>query len=290
MVRTFIAVPDALRSADVAESFLARITRAPGDKPVTIGLEAVTWICPYGAVLLLGACRHLAMLTNQPVEVTGLIPEVHAYLRRIDFFERASGTAYTSVSFDQNQDFARSPRSSNVLELVTVESSRDVYVVSERARAILASWLHDARHDIDRIISLLAEACSNVADHSEDVGLVTVQKYERAGCVDVELAIADLGIGIRQSLEKAHGPVANSAAGYIERAIGGLSSRQDGRGGQGLGAIQRIATTSGGRLHIRSGTGRVVAYPWGTFSGDDLSSFPGTQVAVTFRSRVASPG
>ncbi len=254
--------------------------------PVTLDLAAVRWVRPYGAVLLLEACRHLARCTGGPVCLVNMQTSVHAYLRRIDFFERAAASACTTVPFDPMDDLSRSLASCNVLELFPIASLGDVYAAVARARQILAYWLGDASYNIAQIVSLLSEACGNAAEHSRDVGMLTIQKYEWADHTGVLLAISDSGQGIRRSLVAAHGQIAGTDASYILKALEGLSSRQGGRGGLGLGAMKRIATTSGGSLHIRSGAGRIAARGSGLGMRDGLAFLPGTQIAVTFRSRL----
>lgn len=281
-----IRVPNVLGDTpETAEIFLTHTSSVPPARPVILDLSNVKWICPYGSVILFGACRYLTQLSGQKVRITALSQAVHAYLRRIDFFQRASEVALTTDTFYSVHDWSRKSESSGVLELVSITSHSDVYQVGNRARKILKHWLKNATEDIDRIVSLLAEACSNVVDHSSDIGMVVIQKYERVGYVDVQLAIYDFGIGIRQSLINTHGDLHQSCADYIQSALEGLTSRH-GRGGQGLGAIQRIATTSGGRLSIRSETGFVLSTTDSTSQQDGLSFFPGTQVAVTFRSQL----
>lgn len=238
-----VIVPDVLGGPpEAAEPFISIVASSKPRRQVTLALSNVTWICPYGSALLLCACRYLAKMTDHPVELKSLRSNVHAYLRRVDFFDRAGETAFTKDQFDEIGDLGRSPASTNVLELVPVAKPDDVYDVSARARRILRYWLRGTPKDIDQIVSLLSEACSNVVDHSHDVGAVAIQKYEREPFADVELAISDLGIGIRRSLVEAHGEVSQSASGYIEQALAGLSARH-GRGGHGLGAIILVYKT-----------------------------------------------
>ncbi len=199
--------------------------------------------------------------------------------------ERETETVYTTDPFNSIDDLSRSTSSSNVLELFPICVHEDIYEVAARARYILANWFGSTSHDINNIVILLSETCSNIVDHSGDAGIVTIQKYDRKRCIDVNLAIGDLGRGIRQSLMAVHGAVSDTCTGYIEQALNGLSARSGERGGQGLGAIRRIATESGGSLHIRSEMGSVLAQTSGTTTCDDLYFFPGTQIAITFRSK-----
>ena len=286
MSEILIAVPDALGDLpDAVERLFAILHTSTTGDPIALDLTAVTWIRPYGALSLLGICRYLKQLTHRPVRLTGLQGDVHAYLRRIDFFKCGTETVYTTDLFNSTDDLSRSTSSSNVLELFPIRIHEDVYEVAARARYILAYWLGRTSYDIDNVVILLSEACSNIVDHSGDAGIVTVQKYDRKHFIDVNLAIGDLGRGIRQSLMAVHGAVSDTCAGYIEKALAGLSARSGERGGQGLGAIQRIVTESGGSLHIRSEMGSVLAQASGTTTHDGLYFFPGTQIATTFRSK-----
>lgn len=248
-------------------------------------MDDVSFVHPYGAVMLLGLCRYLGRVTHFPLRLINIRHDVHAYLRRIDFFESAETNAYTTDPFSEAEDYSRSAASSGVLELVQTRTAADIYQIVGSARRILAYWLNGAHHEIDQIVTMLAEVCGNAVDHSRDVGFVMIQKYDHRQYVEVKLAIADLGIGIRESLTAVHTDLRDSSAGYIRQALSGLSSRVGPRGGQGLPAISRIATASGGSLHIRSETGLVQIFGTGAITAhDNLPYFPGTQIGITFRS------
>ncbi len=284
-----IVVPDVLGEApEAVERFFAILHSLSTGDPIALNLTAVNWIRPYGAINLLGMCRYLKQLTKSPVRLTGLQRSIHAYLRRIDFFTCDAETVFTTDPFNAADDFGRSLSSSNVLELFPICVYEDIYEVADRARRILAYWLGSSSQGIGNIVTLLSEASSNIVDHSGDTGVVTIQKYERKYHIEVTLAISDLGCGIRKSLRAAHGEISDTCAGYIEQALAGLSARSGERGGQGLGAIQRIATESGGSLYIRSEMGSVLAQVSGTAARDGLYFFPGTQVAITFRSKLTN--
>jgi anti-sigma regulatory factor (Ser/Thr protein kinase)/anti-anti-sigma regulatory factor len=283
--KSSIHVPNVLGTKpELVEELYTIITAAPSSGSVVLNMSAVTWINPYGATSLLGACRFLKQCAHEPVRLTGLRKDVHAYLRRIDFFEQGFEIVFPNDRFDSCNDLGRSSTSSNVLELFPIRVQRDVFTVASRGRHILTSWLGNATYDIDRVVNLIAEACSNIVDHSCDRGTVMIQKYERTSFIDIELVISDLGKGIRNTLLAKHGNITDTCSGFIERALNGLSARPDGRGGQGLGAIQRIAIKSGGTLHVRSEMGSVWTEPTGKVHRDDLPFFPGTHIAIKFRS------
>ncbi len=123
-----IVVPDVLGEApDAVERFFAVIHSLSTAGPITLDLTSVTWIRPYGAISLLGVCRYFKQLTHQPVRLTGLQSDIHAYLRRIDFFKCGTETVYTMDPFNPADDLARSTSSSNVLELFPIRVHEYVY-------------------------------------------------------------------------------------------------------------------------------------------------------------------
>lgn len=288
MRKGVISVPNVLGdSPEEAERFISQLPvlgLGMSPPPVTLDLALVRWVRPYGVVLLLEACRHLAQGSEAPVSLINMQASVQAYLRRIDFFERAATSVHSPAPFDPTDDLSRGYSSSNVLELFPITSMGDVYAATTRARQILSYWLGDASYNIAQIVSLLSEACGNVAEHSQNIGILTIQKYAWAKHTDVLLAIGDAGQGIRHSLAAVHGQIAETDAGYIAMAIEGLSSRQVGLGGLGLGAIRRIAIASGGSLHVRSGAGRISAHGARLSIRNGLTFLPGTQISITFRS------
>jgi hypothetical protein len=280
-----ISIPDVLRGdPGAAERLIATVVAARPGLPVVFAMGAVTWICPYGAVLLHGLCRYTTQRTGQAVELVGLAPNVHAYLRRIDFLEQAAGVAYTTTAFDPRDDYTRSRRSQSVLELFPVGTTDQAQAACARADRIVRSRLAGLGGDtIGNIITVLSEVCHNVAEHSLDEGLVIAQKYAQGRRTKVEIAISDLGQGIRRSLSAAHGDVADATSGFIRRALDGLSARR--ATGQGLPQLRRIAGAGGGTLSIRSGDSCVRVTPLGVTHRDVLTAFPGTQIAVTFYDR-----
>lgn len=288
MSESVIRVPNVLGGQPAGvETYLqllnAALLKAAG-RSIALDCAAVRWVAPFGAVVLLESCRYIEQCTGAAVRLGGMHPDIHAYLRRIDFFERAGTCAFTNDRFDPADDLNRSPGSCNVLELFPLRSLGDVYGAAAHARRILEYWLGDANSSADRIVSLLSEACSNAVEHSLDRGILTIQKYEQSGRADVVLAVGDLGQGIRNSLSAFDNSSSQADVTYIVKALHGMSSRKDRPGGLGLGAIRRIATASGGSIFIRSGTGRVAAFDSKDRAVGGLVNFPGTQVGITFRS------
>lgn len=281
MVVTF-SVPNCLGGMpSSAEPFLLRMPYQVGDS-VEYDLRQVTWMRPYGVALLLGACQRCAITLGMPVRLTNLSEDVMRYLRRVNFFRLASSWVIAANTSELGDDWRRSALSDSVLELLPITTKADIFAIIAHARSILQAWFNADTDDIDYIISLITEACSNVIDHSGESGFITIQKYQKATCIAIELVIADFGCGVATSLRRAHGAIAASNVGYLIAALQGRSSRQGMRGGQGLGAIQRIAIQSGGELYLRSGSASVLARASELDPRDALTRFPGTQIAITF--------
>src|SRR5207245_6847119 len=92
-----------------------------------------------------------------------------------------------------------------LLEMTPVEKEADVEEVTRnvlgRIRRILESELGYGERDVTAFCTVVSEACTNIFDHSEDVGVVAAQRYtQRDGTKYVIVGVADLGIGIRRSL------------------------------------------------------------------------------------------
>jgi anti-sigma regulatory factor (Ser/Thr protein kinase) len=285
-----LALPNVLgRSPRNLETFLPSVwsSREPSDQSIALDLRDVRWVCPYGALLLVQVCALLAQSTGHAVRITGMQPDIHAYLRRIDFFLAAGDSAFTEDPCE-GENLSRRPASTNVLELTHIGGSGDIAQAMDHARRILAYWLSASDDHIGRVMTLISESCSNIVQHSGATGWIVIQKYDRTsqGLVAVELAIGDLGKGIRASLREVHGEVASETSEYIGRALSGMSARGVGAVGQGLGAMRDTAVGSGGHLFIHSGNGRLWVNGTGIDADDDSVVLPGTQLALRFCSRM----
>jgi hypothetical protein len=93
-----------------------------------------------------------------------------------------------------------------------------------------------------------------------------------------------MGLGIRRTLSAVRGAIASTTPGFIRHALDGASSRSGNAIGLGLGRIEKIATTSGGCLYIRSGDGGILAHCRGRDPYARLADLPGTHISITFRS------
>lgn len=283
-----ISIPDVLgkHPHDVESAFtnLASISKG---RQVSLDLSEIRWVCPYGVVMLAGICQTYWNSTGKSVKIERLNPEIHKYFHRIKFFQCLGDMAFINETLDPSLHYHRSEASNRVLDLVNIVRDEDIIEFGKNARRILEHWLQDSKQDIDNIITVLSESCSNIVEHSESSGIVTIQKYLHSEFVKVEIAVCDLGIGIQQSLTNRHGSIADSNAGYIRCALDGETARASKLGGNGLTAISRIALRSGGSLFIRSHSASVEVGNQGIIARESLVPFPGTQIAITFFSRLS---
>jgi hypothetical protein len=81
------------------QGLIRQVMNTPPQPITWLDLSQVRFIRPYGAVVLLCLCRCAARKAAQPIGLTGLRPDVHAYLRRIDFFIAAQGVAVSLNTF-----------------------------------------------------------------------------------------------------------------------------------------------------------------------------------------------
>ena len=289
--------PAAVLDEESFEEFLGDLAERParpGEEAI-IDCTAVQFVDPFGMVGLLEVGR---LLARQGVRCTLKVPasqDVESYLERMEFFRHAP--AYFHL---QRQEAlfpsqpTRSSASDILLEITPIVRSDDVHqvveTVRERARTILERHLRYPKEAIDGFCVSLAELCQNIVEHSEDAGLVGIQKYffaRRLGRNAVKIAVMDLGVGIRRSLEERLVAQFGSAWGdllALERALFHGASRYDDVGrGHGLAAVRRFVTQWKGKLVLRSGTARLsLIPPWarGRAKAEGLPAFPGTQIAM----------
>lgn len=296
MARLTLQPPPVLDEESFEEMLgeLAERYPRPGGEAL-IDCSALQFIDPFGMVGLLKLGR---LLSGRGVRCTLKAPasqDVESYLERMEFFRHAPDYFHIrrqEVLFPSMPP--RSPPSDVLLEITPVARSDDVHLVvetvREQARTILERHLRYGREAIDGFCVALAEVCQNIVEHSGDSGLVGIQKYffaRRLGRNAVKIAVMDLGMGIRHSLEERLASQFGETWGdllALERAFFHGASRYDDVGrGHGLAAVRRFVVRWQGKLVLRSGTARLsLVPPWarGRAKAEGLHAFPGTQIAM----------
>lgn len=167
-----------------------------------------------------------------------------------------------------------------LLELTPIQKQSDVHNVIKHSVTkighILQTSLGYTEKDIGSFCTALSETCQNIIDHSEDQGLVSVQKYHKNSNY-VIIAVSDLGIGIKKSLSKRYNVSTWNHAKAIQNALRLGTSRFPDRG-KGLYIVNEIVKRHKGKLIIRSHSGRTEI---GTnIKSSNVPYFPGTQIYI----------
>ena len=215
--------------------------------------------------------------------------DVLKYLERMDFFKYAE--KYFKLETDAPKfinQYSRKSFSDVLLEITSIEKSDDIHFivgkVKKRAHAILEKHLHYNERAINGFIVALSEACQNIIEHSENTGFVGIQKYhfQNINKNVVKIAVMDLGIGFKKSLEGLHTIKDDIEA--LEKALLHGASRYADRGrGHGLAAVRRFVNEWNGKLSIRSGTAKFSILPdwgYGKEREKNLTFFPGAQINI----------
>jgi anti-sigma regulatory factor (Ser/Thr protein kinase) len=189
-----------------------------------------------------------------------------------------------------------------LLEVTPVRQAEDVHSVvhhiQEKSSEILTTELGlDAKATMGFGMAL-SESCQNIVEHAGTGGWVSVHSYNwrRLGKRVVVIAVADAGVGFRQTLEptqaKRFGERWGDGAALEAALLQSVSRFRDPGRGQGLAGIRRYLGRWKGKLSIRSGTARIAIVPdWDddTPLVENLAAFPGAQVQLVIPAEAEQP-
>jgi hypothetical protein len=248
---------------------------------------------------LLALGQHFARDGVPPILQFPQSPDVAGYFTRMGFVGAAEGV------FEMHDAPRPRPGESTVLLPITVVGSPDdVHVVIEqlnehRISKLLSEHLGYSPADSMAFSMLLSEVSQNIIEHAEAPGWVGIQTYRRWRRLDkrvVVIAVIDLGVGFRGSLEREHAARYGDRWGdptALEAAfIHGVTRFRDPGRGQGLKQIRKRVLRWGGKIAIRSGTARIADVPdWddGRPMETDLADFPGAQILIVLPARAPAP-
>ena len=287
---TLVEVPQSLDDRSF-EQFAATFAAAPGGSRVLIDAHACEWASPFGLVGLLCAGQALTERGAKPLLTAPADRDVAHYWARAGFFRQAEDLFEIHGTVPR----VKPPPETNVLlEVTPVRVAGDVHTIvdriQERAAAILTAALGLEAKATVGFGMALSEACQNIVEHAGTGGWVAVHAYtwrRRLGRRVVVIAVADAGVGFRQTLE------ATQAAGFGDRwgdgraleaaFIHGVSRFRDPGRGQGLRGIRRWLDRWDGKMSIRSGTARIAMVPpWDddVVLKEGLPMFPGAQLQI----------
>ncbi|HEX6037083.1 ATP-binding protein [Longimicrobium sp.] len=292
-----VAVPPTLDS-DAFDALIAEASRA-GDERVLFDARHVRFADPYGMTGLLALGEYFTRDEVRPILQFPQSSDVAGYFTRMGFVAAAEDV------FEMHDAPRAKPAENSVLLPITVVGSPDdVHGVIEqlnehRIGKLLSEQLGYSQVDAMAFSMLLSEVSQNIVEHAEGAGWVGIQTYRRWRRIDkrvVVIAVADLGVGFRGSLEREHaarfGDRWSDATALEAAFIHGVTRFRDPGRGQGLKQIRKRVLRWGGKIAIRSGTARIADVPdWddGEPLVTALAAFPGAQILIVLPARDPAP-
>jgi hypothetical protein len=247
-------------------------------------LRGTTFAAPSGLVSL-GLALEAAGRTAGDVVLRIEDPTVRSYFARSGFLAAMSPTCRvepdpSDLSHLFDHRLGRSPM---LIELTRVSNQPTLEGLLERTIESVARVRND-RNDALDVAALLSELGGNVLEHGGGGGLLALQVYGEADQPFLELAVGDLGPGIRASLLGNPGnPRLAGDFQAIQHAVRPMiSGSTDPARGSGLYQLLRVIHGHGGSVQIRSGTAKA---RWRADRvggiGFDVPYLPGTQISFT---------
>lgn len=286
---------------DVEALYASLLRQGADDEPLEISLSTASFIKPVGVLGLITAARLWHQWTGRSVVLTDVWPPVHAYLERVDVFAECGDFLKITGELAESDELVRSDSSRRLLEVLSIpsEEQANAQAVTDavrRAEQILSTWLNDAALQ-GSVLTVLSEIAQNII-HSRDKGFAVIQRYKQSYTLDIEYAseicigIADLGIGIKESLCEFHPELRDKfqlGSDFIQYAMEPGTSGQLRVRGLGLAHVRDLARKWHGALTIRSFGSTVQSEHDCLEVRDDLTQIPGVQVFITVRGK-AAPG
>jgi hypothetical protein len=177
------------------------------------------------------------------------------------------------------------------VKITRIEKSIDIHLVISKIReAIRCSGFEETRGLWDNLIVVVSEISQNIPEHSQDNGFLIITKPHNAQSRKelLHLAVMDLGIGIRKSLDERFFPVFRekwSDKLAIQKTLyEGISRYEDLGRGNGIIRTRELVDKHSGKISIRSGTaklwGKIPSWEFERFFNKPLTYLPGTQVSI----------
>lgn len=264
------------------------VHRAPEpEHSLIIDLGSARFFDPYGMVCLVMLARSLQRHQHQVAFVLPNDSDALQFGHSMGFYDQLA--LYSSLRNTGRTRSAALVRRQG-LELTPILAGADISTVVGHFLALARAELGFGAGDLVDSAKMVSELSSNVRDHSQDQGLAAAHLYrDRRGNRYISIGVADLGIGIRQSLSRRHpeaGQWTHEQA--VAQALAGLSSRSVG-GGLGLSSTRELVRRYQGHLALRSGDAKLQLSADKQPQALRVALFGGTQVGISF-SQMADKG
>lgn len=264
----------------------------PGGMSV-IDLRGVSFIDMFSSVGVLYCCRDL--LDRHACQVQLLLDSSRActFLPRIGFLRALDprvtlSSAYPLAQLYEGESYRGNSRM--IIELTRLDSDETIKSILDHVVDVLTEDLYYSAHDVYDLASIFSELCHNVPEHagSNANGLAAMQIYRGRYGPFMQFVVADQGVGILATLR--NNPTHAHLADDVEAIVASLQPRtseyRDESRGNGLAFLVERVQRLKGRLHIRSGSGKVyVRTEPNDFRRFRVAPLTGTQVSITFPAR-----
>lgn len=276
---------------DKIDGLLTQVEKVSTGEQVSLDLGKIEFINPSNLIMLITTSRVIFDRTGELVRWINVSSDVSAYLERINI----SNVAFIDFKLPSVWErlYRGSRKSTTLIELQTINDWKGCGDAVKRTKEILLQWFpNQIGRPTNDICSLLSETAENSIDHSsaspgQGYCFYVLQKYHKDGKDQIQIAVGDIGIGIRNSLKRVAPDFVNNDLLAIKRAIfQGMSGRPDKSGGLGYKRVREILKQRGGTIQIRSGYGSITysAYSEEQQNTEHRCSFPGTQIILKISS------
>ena len=129
-----VEIPDSLNHAFNCEDFLCAVPyeNVSVDTRLIFNMQSVSFINPYGMLILALTGKYLHEKTRIPAHLAGLQPNVYRYLERMNFWEHTEGWFCCSDGLEKQPKYERSAWSVKLIEIMPItlnNSCDDLYSV-----------------------------------------------------------------------------------------------------------------------------------------------------------------
>ena len=276
---------DIFYKANLALSNLTGINNKK--RKIQINITEANFLDPYSITNFCILLRYLQKYSRKIYLYLPRDANLKNYLKRMHFFHNIP-PGIELLNKPHSNLYRKSPltkESDVLLELTPIQNQKDIQKVichaTKKIGRILQASLGYGENDISAFCTALAETCQNIKDHSEDRGLVAVQKYHFRRNY-VVIGVCDLGIGIKKSLSYRYNVNQCNHPNAIQHALELGTSRLPDRG-KGLYRVIEIVKKYRGTLIIRSGSGYVEIGK--RTHSTIVPHFPGTQIYLRLQQK-----
>ncbi len=209
---------------------------------------------------------------HKPKVILPQSSELLGYLKRMNF-DKISGIEF---NFQQR----RNPPEGRFVELSLIKSKEDMDKFMKNLKVVFENEIE--KSTLVNILEATSELLENVLIHAGESSwcVAMAQKYR----TNIEVAISDRGIGIRESLSQNkdyHVPFDSIAVQLAAKR--GVTRDKKRFSGNGLWRVKTFATEMGGNFWLWSGNGFYMAYPWAETAGKVKGYWKGTSTGFFFK-------